>query len=87
VTNNDVTRINFDKHIPLRSESGELLGEAMVTMKHGEILITGQFNPNTEFARKLMATNGSFSIATPDEASEETPTRVEGEIDYGVFEQ
>lgn len=77
--NNDETRINFDKHVPLRSESGELLGEAMVTMKHGEIIITGQFNPNTDFARKLMAAEGSFSIKT-----DEPPTT---EIDYSVFEQ
>jgi hypothetical protein len=80
VTNNDETRVNFDKHIPLRSESGELLGEAMITMKHGEVIITGQFNPNTEFARDLMTADGSFTIR----AYKQPPST---EIDYSVFEQ
>ncbi|WP_218969604.1 hypothetical protein, partial [Streptomyces sp. JV178] len=65
--------------VSLRSESGELLGEALVTMRHGDIIISAEINPNTSFARKLMAAEGSFSIRT-----DEPPTT---EIDYSVFEQ
>lgn len=59
---NDECRINFDKHVSLRDENGVLVGEAVVTMKFGEILINAQINPLSGIGQALMRTEGSLSI-------------------------
>ncbi len=54
MTNNDETRVNFDKNIPLRDREGNLLGEALVTMRFGEIIISAQIDPLSTLGRELM---------------------------------
>lgn len=59
---NDETRVNFDKTVPLRDKEGNLVGEATVTMKFGEILINAQIKPNSTLGRELMRCEGSLTI-------------------------
>lgn len=77
---NDETRVSFDKTIPLRDKDGNLLGEALITMRHGEIIISAEIKPNSPLGRELMRHEGSMVLGFKGEE----PTT---EIDYSVFEQ
>jgi hypothetical protein len=78
----DETRVNFDKNVPLRDEPGNLIGEAVITMKHGEILITAQIRPDSTLGQELMRRQGPMILAFKDASP-----AAETVIDYRVFEQ
>lgn len=59
----DETRVNFDKTVPLRDKDGNLVGEATITMKFGEILINAQIKPNSVLGQELMRCQGPLVIS------------------------
>lgn len=78
--NNDETRINFDKIVPLRDKTGNLIGEALVTMRNGNIVISAEIMPHSVLGQELMRCEGPMVLGFKGEE----PTT---EIDYSVFEQ
>ena len=60
--NNDETRVSFDKTIPLRDKAGNLLGEALITMRHGEVIVTAEIKPNSTLGRELMRREGPLVL-------------------------
>lgn len=77
--NNDETRISFDKHVPLRDKAGNLIGEALVTMRHGNVIISAEIKPNSSLGQELMRREGPMVI----DFQSDDPAY----IDYSVFEQ
>lgn len=63
---NDETRVSFDKTIPLRDNKGELVGEALITMRHGEIIISAEIKPNSSLGRELMHQEGAMILRFGD---------------------
>lgn len=60
--NNDETRVNFDKTVPLRDKAGSLIGEALVTMRHGNIIISAEIKPNSVLGEELMRCEGPMVL-------------------------
>ncbi|QPX71419.1 hypothetical protein SscP1EGY_21 [Streptomyces phage SscP1EGY] len=75
----DETRVNFDKHIPLRDKANNLIGEALVTMRHGNVIITAEIKPNSALGQELMRREGPVVL----DFQGDPPI----DIDYSIFEQ
>jgi hypothetical protein len=62
VTDNAECRISYDKTVPLRDRVGNLIGEALVTMRHGNIIISAEIKPNSTLGKELMRREGPMVL-------------------------